>query len=129
MDDLDKCCDDCDPVLQKRGEMGPGDYYGVISDGSYISDDPAGGPAVNHYKFVQVHDKNKDDIRVVCRKCFLQIGWGPLEVPNMPGVGLTYCKDRWSKAVADKLRKAKMLATLEAQFGKDDVKKFFRYSL
>ena len=129
MDDLAKCCDDCAPVLQTRKDMGPGDYFGVISDGAYISDEPAGSPAINHYKFVALTSNNEHDIRVACPKCFLAIGWCTANVPNMPGVGLTYCKDLWAKRVDDKLTKAKMLATLEEQFGKDNIKKFFKHSL
>ena len=129
MNDLARCCDDCEPVLQTRKDMGPGDYFGVISDGNLISDDPPGSPAINHHLFVTLTPDNQNDIRVACRKCHLQIGWVTANVPNMPGVGLSYCKDLWSAKVHDKLTKAKMVEMLTAEFGKDNLKKFFRYSL
>lgn len=128
--DFAKCkAEGCDPVFQVRGEMGEGDYFGVISGGSITSAEPVGSPAIDHYKFVELNDNNKDDIRIICRKCFLATPWGTANVPNMPGVGRSYCYEQWAIACATRDRKSEMLKALEDKFGKDDVKKFFKHSL
>lgn len=129
MADLTKCCDDCQPELQTRGLMGEGDYFGVISDGSFTSAEPPGSPAHDHHLFVQVSDNNKADVRVACRKCAMQTGWFVPDGPNMPGIGKEYIARLWSDQVADKLQRAAMLLCLQEKFGKDAIKKFFGKSL
>lgn len=129
MTDLTKCCEACQPELQTRSLMGEGDYFGVISDGSYSSAEPPGSPAIDHHLFVQVSDNNKNDVRVACRKCAMQTGWFVADGPNMPGIGKEYIARIWSEKVADKATRAAMLKRLEEEFGKDAIKKFFAKSL
>lgn len=129
MADLAICCEDCAPVMQVRGEMGEGDYFGVISDGSYTSSEPAGMPAIDHYLYVVLTENNKNDVRIACRKCALSTAWLSPDGPGMPGIGREFCAKQWAGMIADKHQRAAMLKRLEDEFGKAAVKKFFSKSL
>lgn len=119
----------CAPVVQTRGTMGDGDYFGVMSDGSNSSSPPY-TPAIDHYKFVDPpHDGNRNDIRIACRKCALQTGWVQPDLANMPGVGRTFCFDQWKRLVEDKNLKTDMVDAMTEKFGADAVKKHFGRAL
>lgn len=123
----------CEPVEQIRGNMGAGDYFGVISDGR-ISKQPVGSPAIDLHEFAEITDDNRNDIRVACGTCYLQIPWVPgsnRDIPGSTGKSLMhdFCLKQWDEAVEGKVQKEDMLAELEKQFGKDALIKHFGKSL
>jgi hypothetical protein len=117
MTDLVKCCPECDPVVQERGQMGPGDYFGVTL--------PNGQPDVNHHLKVEMHDAIRNDVRIACENCGAATGWGPKDFPNAPGAGLDFIVKRWNELATVKKTKADMLAILTREFGADNVAKHF----
>ena len=86
-----------DPVQQVRGEMGKGDYFDVIEadkQEAFVSrlKDPQ-----NYHTQVELHDDNRSDIRIICRKCHRTTGWNKADAPGMPGVGVDFVKRRWAE--------------------------------
>lgn len=82
-----------EPVEQIRGEMGAGDYFDVLTrnlDAAKIDRVPD-----DYHDFVDLHNDNCNDFRIICRKCFLTTGWGKADVPGMPGVGIDFLRKRW----------------------------------
>lgn len=142
MTELAKCGSAaCDPVIQIRGEMGPGDYRNVYN--------PDGTPDTEFYKKVELLDPvpaiagggqaspgNKKDVRVMCRKCGHASAWNLGEVP-MPGLkpedaaamAREVAVKQWNDHVAGKRTKSEMVDALEKQFGADAVAKHFGHSL
>jgi|SRR5215475_427255 len=124
MVDFAKCkTEGCNPIEQCRGTMGPGDYFGVRG--------PDGEPDVDHYLAVMPEPGSPamKDVRIVCTKCFLATPWGTKDLPNMPGLGWTYCLQVWTQMTEDKEKKAEMIEALRSQFGDEALKKFFKHSL
>jgi hypothetical protein len=83
-------------VEQVRGEMGHGDYFDVVVNSldeprnARLSDD--------YYRDVELHDANRTDQRIVCRKCFLSTGWMRVDAPGMPpGVGIPALRVKWDE--------------------------------
>lgn len=130
MSDLAKCGgESCNPVLQVRGEMGPGDYRDV-----YL---PDGQPDLDYYKKVELIDPgpdgkggNKLDVRVLCKACGLASGWFPQHFDNAPDAGRDYLVSKiWAGLAAEKHTKDEMLATMTKQFGTAAVQKHFGLAL
>lgn len=137
MTDLGKCgAAACDPTLQVRGEMGPGDYLGQFN--------PDGSPDIEFYKKVELYDSpdggktpgNKKDVRVLCRKCGHASAWNLGEVP-MPGLkpedaaamARELAAKQWNGQVGEKRTKDEMADVLTKQFGADAVAKHFGRAL
>jgi hypothetical protein len=85
-----------DPVEQVRGEMGRGDYFDVVANSldeakyARLDDD--------YHESVELHDSNRTDVRIVCRKCFLSTGWMKVDAPGMPaGIGLPAVRAKWDE--------------------------------
>lgn len=117
MNDLAKCAETCNPVLQIRGQMGPGDYIGVVDANGVLDAD--------HYKKVELDDANRDDCRIVCKTCGLATGWGPQNFPNAPGAGADFMRKKWGEVSAAKHTKDEMMAVLRKQFGDEAVAAHF----
>ena len=88
----------CNPVIQVRGEMGPGDYklWGPPTGAEAIADyHETGGE--NYYLYVDINDENRYDIRVACKKCGVATGWAKRDAPNMPDAGLDWSIKLWNE--------------------------------
>ena len=122
MTDFEKCGHVfCNPVLQVRSQMGPGDYTD-----QYLQN---GKEDINFYQKVELTDVNRNDCRIVCRTCSLAAGWNVQDFPGAPGAGRDYMAKRWGELVKSKHTKDEMLAEMTKQFGEDAVNKHFGLAL
>jgi hypothetical protein len=112
----------CHPVLQIRGEMGAGDYFGVMKADGLT-------PDTDHHKTVELTDANRNDCRIACKTCALATPWAIKDAPGMPNVGVAFSQTQWAAAVAAKVQKSDMLDALRAQFGDEAIETHFRFSL
>jgi hypothetical protein len=88
----------CQPVEQIRGAMGPGDYKDVeINNGPDFKQPGPIHKTVDHYKFVEITDANRDDFRICCMICGVATAWGPKDFPNMPDAGADYTRKTWNR--------------------------------
>lgn len=80
---LNKCKNaNCDPVVQVRGRMGPGDYPGQDE---------------NYHLRAEMEDSIRDDVRICCKVCGAVSGWCKADAPGMPGAGLDYMQKLWNE--------------------------------
>src|SRR5438128_12230637 len=91
---------DCNPKLQTRGEMGPGDYADVVKAHRYVPPWEASTrvnavTVDNYHEMVELEDSNRTDIRVCCLTCGKATGWNERDAPSMPGVGVGFIKQVW----------------------------------
>jgi hypothetical protein len=123
MSELEKCdVEDCNPVIQVRGQMGEGDYMDV-----YL---PNGKPDLNFYKKVDLEDCNPNDVRVLCKTCGLASGWFARDFPHAPNAGQDYLSSKvWVNVVGGRKTKMRMLNELAKQFGQDAIDRHFKNSL
>lgn len=123
MTEFAKCnVENCNPVIQVRGQMGQGDYMNVWL--------PNGKPDLDFYKKVDLADCNPFDVRVLCRTCGLATGWFAKDFPNAIDAGKEYLINKvWAKTAEEKKIKAQMLAEMAEKFGQDAVNKHFKHSL
>lgn len=100
--DLRKCGrNGCAPIEQIRGRMGPGDYFDVAeNDGQHAFAERMKDPE-NYHRMAELDDSNKDDIRIICRKCHRTTGWNKADAPGMPGAGRDYLQRVWNDISAD----------------------------
>lgn len=73
---------DHEPIEQIRGNMADGDYFDAVTnslDEALFRRLPS-----DYHNYVELDDSNRDDIRIICRKCFLQTGWMKFSAPNVP---------------------------------------------
>jgi|SoiMethySBSTD1v2_1073268.scaffolds.fasta_scaffold3474239_2 hypothetical protein len=68
-------------AVQTRGKMGPGDYYvdriddpPMYPHGPYRNTE-TGASLRNYHALVEVHDGNRDDIRIACTQCDRHSRW------------------------------------------------------
>lgn len=101
---LYKCVNDnCNPVEQIRGEMGPGDYVDVAMAHEFVG--PGAGSAVhrdsatNLHELVEMEEDNKTDTRICCLTCGKATGWNRRDAPGMPGAGADYTRKLWNEGV------------------------------
>lgn len=96
---LKKCFNpECDPREQIRGEMGSGDYKDVeLNNGPDFKFPGVPHKTVEHYKFVELRDDNRNDFRICCMTCGKASSWGPRDVPGMPGAGADWIVKRWNE--------------------------------
>jgi hypothetical protein len=77
MDIINKCGkEDCNPVMQTRGEMKPEDHH--MQHQRLVAVQAAGLPDETFRKDVNevdVEDEHKHDVRVSCSKCGRATGW------------------------------------------------------
>src|SRR5262249_20603153 len=104
-----KCGSKCEPILQTRGQMGQGDYFGVTQYG--------GIPDIDHHQIVDMNDAIRNDQRIACKTCAMATGWGPRDFPNAPGAGRDYMVKRWADMVNEKKTKESVRMKLQNEFG------------
>jgi hypothetical protein len=77
--------------------MGPGDYklWGPPGGGEPNKDFHETG-GLNYYKYVDLHDNNRNDIRICCKTCWECTGWNLRDLPNMPDAGLDWMVKHWN---------------------------------
>jgi len=99
---LKKCSNpDCEPVEQIRGEMGPGDYRDVeVNQGPTVLPPGPRHASVDHYKYVELGDWNRNDFRICCMSCGNATGWVAKDLPNMPDAGADYARKKWNESIA-----------------------------
>lgn len=128
MTDLVKCCAKSEPVLQERGKMARGDYFGVkMPNGEHDHD--------HHLKVEITHDVKQPDgrvepgnatnVRVICKHCHMATGWNHRDMPNMPFAGQDFVVKQWNAMATAKKQRTDMMAHLEKQFGAEVVAKHF----
>jgi len=83
-------------VLQTRHEMKPSDHMQQKFDGAL------GRWVDDHTYEHELHEGNRDDIRVACTKCQNATGWNKRDQPGMPGVGINFMKNHWNERNAKK---------------------------
>ena len=81
---LSKCTKPaCDPQVQVRNKMCPGDYPGQPD---------------HYHTMVESYDYIDNDIRICCKTCDAVTGWNKADAPGMPGAGLDYVIKTWNEA-------------------------------
>lgn len=77
-------------VLQTRHEMKPEHHKQQKQDasGRWVDD--------TEYEH-ELHEGNRDDIRVACSHCPNATGWNKRDQPGMPGVGIGFMKNHWNE--------------------------------
>jgi hypothetical protein len=129
MSELAKCGKDCAPVLQVRGQMGPGDYtHAFLPDGRLDLD---------FHKKVEMHEAIENDCRVLCKTCGVATGWfhpfGKEELPQASEPQLVALREAakvettkaWGDLTAHRSTKDQMVAALTKQFGEEAMLKHF----
>lgn len=93
--------EDCRPVQQTRGRMGPGDYVDVIKAHEHAVPNPAVSAVDMNssrdlHLLVEQSDDGKDDIRICCMTCGKVTPWQHQDAPGMPGVGIIFTRNLWN---------------------------------
>lgn len=89
--------------MQVRGKMTNADYFDVWqNDGmeGYLDRIPQKnkkrGVESDEYE-AELHDDNKSDVRIICKKCHKTTGWNKADAPGMPGAGVDFLTRRWNE--------------------------------
>jgi hypothetical protein len=77
--------------------MGPGDYKDVeVGTGQFWDGGAGRHLSVDHYKYVEINDRNRNDFRICCLTCGKHTGWSIRDFPNMPGAGADWVRKTWN---------------------------------
>ena len=102
---LNKCeREDCNPVEQIRGEMGPGDYADVMKTHAFVppwdsSTSVTSSSASKLHQLVEMNDSLRNDFRICCMTCGRVTGWNKRDAPGMPGAGADYTRKLWNDGI------------------------------
>lgn len=114
---------DHDAVEQVRGLMAKEDYFDIwAANAKYggFLDLPE-----NYFDFIDLHENNVTDFRIICRKCHHTTGWMKADAPGYPGVLKAVNRKRWDEIKDFTPQEVDQIAKAGAKRVVTDVKQLF----